>query len=344
MGRQEILADEHRKAKEGSGGKYNYVDTRALEKLGIMSYKAEPGDNFVRIISPKFSKYPPNDLPSFWKEVWTHSHIGADDRTFVCLKKMKNLPCPICELAERLKTSDGDKEKVKALWSYRDYLFFVYDVKNAETEKKGLHWYDAPVTFKVEVISISRDKRTGKFIDVSTREEGMDIEFERIGKGMNNTEYRGFCLRDNGVPPKSWYDSVPDDFEEFILYPSYETVAEALGPVFEDRGNRTTHETVEDPASSRSEAGTRQEHRDPVPPEVQRVEVQRDVDPPTAPPASNTRAPEASVSVAETRTTRERGEPSQPETRATAREGRENVDPEVLARIKVLRNRGNTNA
>ena len=257
MSRHEMLAEEHRKAKEGGASKYNYVSTRALERLGINEYKALPGDHFLRIIAPRFSKYPPNNLPAYWKEVWIHSYIGADQKTFICMKKMKNQPCPVCELAEKMRSVDPENEALKALWSTRRYLFFVFDVRDNETEAKGLHWYDAPVTFKEEIVAMSRDKRTGAYIDLSTLEEGKDIEFERRGKGVN-TKYIGFGLRENAPPPKAWYDNAPDDFEEFIIYPSYETVAAELpqlsGPVETRQVKTEDQNVVRDPVPTRGTA------------------------------------------------------------------------------------------
>jgi hypothetical protein len=324
-----MLAEEHRKAKEGGAGKYNYVSARALERIGITEYKAVPGDHFLRIITPRFSKYPPNNLPAYWKEVWVHYNVGSDQKLFICMKKMKNQPCPVCDLAEKMKAVDPENEAIKELWPNRRYLFFVFDVRDNETEAKGLHWYDAPVTFKEEIVALSRDKRTHAYIDLSTLEEGKDIEFERRGKGVN-TKYVGFGLRENAPPPKVWYDNAPDDFEEFIIYPSYEMVAAELpqltGPVETLQVKSGDENVVRDPAPTRGS-------NPPVAAPVASPPVQENVPAPVAPPVQD--PVEGRVQTRGTPAVETRGGNAVPTRGGTG------VSPEVQARIDALRGRTN---
>lgn len=249
MGREKAIASETRKTEKGSGGLFDYVNRSALERLGILEFlMPQPGDYFIRIISPKFSKYSPDDLPFYGREIFKHNEIGADGRTFICRKKMWNEPCPICELADRLRAVNPDDERAKALRWQRRYLFFVYDVRNVEAEAKGLHWFDCPVTIKDDTVSNSRDKRTGKSIDVSERTEGKDIEFTRTGTGKN-TRYTGTKLVDNEVPPENWYTNAPDDFEEFLLHPTYEEVAQEVSGLVQNAPAQqsVTTNVVQDP-------------------------------------------------------------------------------------------------
>ena len=323
MGRQEMLADEHRKAKEGNMGKYDYVDARKLERLGLEPYKMKGGDNFVRIITPRFSKFDIKDpnYPAYWKEVWIHSNIGSDSRTFVCMKKMAGLPCPVCEMAEAMAEKDPDNKAIMELWPSRRYFFFVYDVQDAETERKGLHWLDAPVSFKEEVISLSKDKRSGAFIDVSTYEEGMDIEFEKIGKGLN-TKYKGFVLKDGGQAPREWYDGAPDEFEEFMLYPTYEQVAAELPQA--RGGARSDVGTVRDP--------------DPAPASNRGAAAEETVKDPDPAPA-RTRGAAAEETVKDAAPARTRGEeaPTRGRTRGEDSSTTSGIDPAIQKRIDAIK-------
>jgi len=239
MGRENAIANEHKKSTEGAGARFFYVDVRALERLGINQMKLGPGDNFIRIISPTFSQYDPNNLPFYGKEVAIHSNIGADRRTFICMRQMKNQPCAVCEYADKIRAQNPDDKRLSELWPSTRYLFFVYDVKDQSTEAKGLHWLDAPRVVKDNIVAISKDRRTGSFVDVSDPKSGADVEFERVGSGIQ-TKYEGFKLSNNGTPPDVWYQNVPDDFEEFLLYPEYGTVYAAVygsgpGAVIETR-------------------------------------------------------------------------------------------------------------
>jgi len=346
MGRAEALKKEGRKQKDGNIGKYDYVDVRALERLGIKSYQPSVGDNFIRIISPRFSKYdpeaPPDSplaLPMYWKEVWIHTNIGADKRTFVCNKKMYGEPCAVCELIDILSAQDPEDERIAALWVGRRYLFFVYDVTDATTEAKGLHWYDAAKTVKEEIISQSKDRRKGTYLDISTREEGMDIEFERVGTGLK-TKYVGFVLRDNGVPPQSWYDTAPDDFDTYILHPSYETVALEVGQLATASGGaastpartgRTPRQlasgTVRDPDSNTPVVETRQP-----------VTIQ-DTNPELAgtsqQPVVETRQPVRTQAPAPVQTVQPEQTVTTPVTET--RQPANGIDPEIKARINALK-------
>jgi len=287
--------------------------------LGIAEFKTpQPGDYFIRIISPKFSKYPPEDLPFYGRAIFKHDNIGADQRTFLCRKKMWMEPCPVCELAEKLRRTNPDDDRIAALRWSRRYLFFVYDVRNAESEAKGLHWYDCPVTIKDDVISLSKDKRTGRFIDVSDRVDGKDIEFTKTGTGMQGTKYGGTKLVENAVPPEDWYINVPDDFEEFLLHPTYEDVQRELTglvPGSEIRQN-TTVDIVQDPPAAAPSVRTR-------------GGVNPDTVQPPLPASVNSPVNEGSASnvVPTTTSTRTRG--TSPAAGV--------VDPQVRARIEQLK-------
>jgi len=288
----DAIANEHRKTKEGNSGKYDYVDVRALERAGIPPYKMQD-TNFIRIISPKFSKYPADKLPFYGKEIFIHTGIGPDGRTFVCPKRMLNQRCPICEYADTIRAQNANDDRLKELWPSRRYFFFIYNVQDAETEKLGLHWFDSPVSVKDNVISLSKDRRTGDFIDVSDPLTGKDIEFERVGKGMT-TKYEGFKLMDNSPPPQEWYNNAPDDFEEFIMYPTYEQLVTAMGfadPSSNPQMENPQESVVQDPPT-RTRGGAEQ----PAPVQQPVPVAQTVQDPPTRARGTADPQPQAAAS------------------------------------------------
>jgi hypothetical protein len=324
MGRKQMLEEEHKRSQEGNSGKYNWANARELERLGIPEFRAEGGDNYIRVITPKFSKFDPDgeNYPPFWKEVWIHSDVGADGRTFVCSRKMWGEPCAVCDYAETIRQKDPESELLKALWPGRRYMFFVYNVKDQETEKLGLHWYDAPKGVKEGIVAISRNKRSGQFIDVSTYEEGQDIEFEKTGSGMK-TKYGGYALNnDNGQAPAEWYENVPDDFDQFILVPEYEAVASELG-VAKAR-SRSEAPADEAPARGRS----RSEAPADEAPARGRSRSEAPADEAPARGRSRSEAPADEAPAEEGRS------------RGSSRGGSGGIDPEVQNRIDALKNRG----
>jgi len=235
--RSEAIQEEQREANNRGGSRYFYVDTGKLERLGITQYKTESGANFVRIISPKFDTY--DKLPYFGKKIYTHTKIGADESTFLCLRKMFGEPCPVCELMEQIKEQDSDDARLKDLAPKLRYLFLVIDVTDKTTEAKGLRWYDAPVSFNDNVAELSQDRRGGGIIDPSDPDKGKDIEFVRSGTGLS-TKYKGFRFHDNEPIPDEWLEDAPEDFEEILKRPTYEEVSSAVsgGASRRDRGER----------------------------------------------------------------------------------------------------------
>lgn len=220
--RSDSLVNEASHADNRNVSKYAYVDEMALERMGITQYKTESGSNFIRIISPKFDGY--KKVPYFGKEIHTHTKVGADERTFLCLKKMYDEPCPVCELYEEIKNKDAKDVRLKALRTSTRYLFFVVDVTDATTESKGLRWFDSPVGVNDNIIELSRDRRKGGVIDVSDPDNGRDIEFTKTGSGLKTT-YKAFRLVENDPIPDEWLEDVPNDFDEVLKKPEYADVA-----------------------------------------------------------------------------------------------------------------------
>ena len=160
--------------------------------------------------------------------------------------------------------------------------------------------------------------------------EGMDIEFERV-KVKGRTSYRGFKLLDNGEPPKDWYENAPEDFEEFIIYPDYDTVAKEVGVVGNIRESEPTQDSDSSSQnrSSRTRRGENSEtasdsensgHRTRQP--RSQEEVVRDPDP----------KPETEAKQEEATNTRR--------SRSANNSDEPGVDPEVADRINRIKNLG----
>lgn len=255
--RTEAIENEEQKTRQGGGSRYSYVNTGVLERLGVDQYKADVGDNYLRII-------PPMDPKEFYgREIFVHYNVGADGNVYLCLKKMYGEPCSVCEYRAELKEKNPEDEMLKALAYSRRYLFLVYNVFNQETEEKGLHWFDSPLVIKDNIVSLSKNRRTGETLDISDPVEGRDIEFVRRGKQKNNTRYEGFKLVEGKPIPESWYQDIPT-FDDVLLKPDYDEVKQQVRGVAssskaeetEDKDKEETSSRQTDKAETRGEKKT----------------------------------------------------------------------------------------
>jgi len=325
MSRMAAIEAEYEKTQRSGGGKFDYVNVRALEREGIKYLKIEPGNNFWRIISPKFSKFDANNLPFYGREVFIHQNIGTDRRTFICMRKTKNTDgqsmgrCPVCEYYDQIQAADPNDKRLEELYAACRYVFFVYNVKDQTTEAQGLHWVDAPKRVKDGIINASVDKRTGQKVDVSDPVNGADVYFTRVGT-KRNTTYEAFELnRTNGQPPAEWFQNVPDEFDSYLLWPRYETVyAEVFGGA---PGTAPTRQSAPSPVS---ETGSVVDP-DPAPAPVATP------DPAPAPVATPDPAPVPAPASTTGAATRSRG---------GATSASPVIDPDVQARINQLKNGG----
>jgi len=244
--RAKAIGEEQKKTSKGGQGKFNYVDVKKLERMGITFYKMRQGDNFIRIISPP-------DLTKFYgREIFIHTKIGTEGITVLCLNKMYGEPCPVCEYRAQLQAKNVDSKILSALNYGRRYLFFVIDVKDEASEDEGLRWADFPPIIKDNIVTLSKNKRSGESIDVSDPKNGRDIEFVKTGTGQFKTRYRAFTLIDNNPIPDDWYKDVPE-FDEILLKPDYDEVKEIVmgsGEEDPDDSQEEVEEEVEEVETS----------------------------------------------------------------------------------------------
>jgi hypothetical protein len=203
------------------GSNFNYVDTALLERKGLGPYKTKTkdGNNYMRIVAQ-------NTKAPIVREIWMHSNVGQGRNTYLCLKKMFDLPCPICSYAVDLKAAGETAAVVKELDTSHRFLMFVVDTTSRETELEGAKWFDCPVSIWKEICLHSQVKRTGEWIDPSDPVDGRDIEFVRTdGKRVS---YGGFNLvKTDEAIPKSWYEDLPS-LEEVLLVPDPEEMLVAV--------------------------------------------------------------------------------------------------------------------
>jgi hypothetical protein len=235
--RQAAMEKEYNKT---SGGNYfSYVDQAKLEREGITQWKPVIGESQIRIV------YPPDREGYFGLEIFKHSSIGVNRKTFICKKRMFDESCPICEFQDQLRKSDPSDPRVKELNPSRRYLYFVVDISSKKEEQKGKRWFDCPVTLFNEIKLRSKNKRRRgdeddgkpflKYINVSHPTDGRDIEFEQV-KEQSKYSYAACKLVEGPPVPKSWYVDLPE-FKDILKISDDEEMLDAVSDQFEDESN-----------------------------------------------------------------------------------------------------------
>ena len=222
---QGIVDAQNRRKKGRYADKQFILDVAKMEELGLEMLKVEEGDVFLRFIP-----LPSNDF--FGKEVKVHYNVGADDSEFLCPRTMRFGECPICEQWDIAQKKDDDwkkenQEYIRTLSYSTRRLFFVIDAANKKSIAEGVKVYNAPVSIEDGIYSVSRNRRSGKVIDISNETDGRILAFTRTGK-MLKSKYTGFELEDDPFPVEDeWLDSVVD-WDELLIKADYDTIYKAF--------------------------------------------------------------------------------------------------------------------
>ena len=188
-----------------SGGNYdNYLSSDAP------FFKAKEGENTVRIMPPTWDDQ--EKWGNGWEiVVWLHRNVGPDNGTYLCLDKMKGIPCPICE-ARRDAT---DEDEAKELQVNPRPLCWVIDRNN---EKAGPQVMGMPISLFRDINTRSIDKKTGDVLVIDGDKEGYgyDVMFNREGNDLR-TKYTAVeidreetALAESEKTQQRWLDFIED--------------------------------------------------------------------------------------------------------------------------------------
>jgi hypothetical protein len=150
----------------------------------VKVYTPKKGDNYIRILPPTWE-----GADHYGLDLWVHYGIGPERAAVLCLRKMKNEPCPLCEAMARAERS-GDEELAKELKPGRRVIVWVI---NRNDEQQGPLVWPMAWTLDRDICKISRDKRTGAVYAIDHPDEGFDVSFEKEGEQMM-TKYTGIQL------------------------------------------------------------------------------------------------------------------------------------------------------
>jgi len=248
-------------------------------------YKARAGENAIRICPPTWEGARHYAYP-----IHVHFRVGPTLASVLCLRRMKNQRCPICEEAEALQKS-GDEDSAKDLWPRKQHVAWIIDRKD---ESAGPLLYPMPAQ-KVDqaIVAICRDPETGELLYVDDVDQGYNLTFQKTGQNLN-TQYTGFVLsrRPSAMSsdPKrqeQWEDFIHDHpIPDTLQWRSYDDVKRLFEGVASDeaeparnRGNghrepdRREERGQERERTERRE--TRREEREPDRTERQTVDARQ---------------------------------------------------------------------
>jgi hypothetical protein len=181
-------------------------------------------DNSVRILPPTWE-----NAGHYGMDLWVHYSIGPSNATIICLSKMKNQKCSICEARARAE-QQGNEKASKEYRPTRRVLAWIIDRKD-EQEKQGnvkpILWA-MPQTVDRDISKVCRDRETGQLYQIDNPSEGRDVYFDREQKGPDpqNVEYSGFQLstRTSSVDDKHLQYIIDHPLPTTLNWRSYEEV------------------------------------------------------------------------------------------------------------------------
>lgn len=174
---------------------------QGIIKDAYKTWRPANGDNFVRILPPTWE-----GADHFGFDVYSHYQVGPSRATVLCLARMKETKCPICEARIKAERMNEDEATINALRASRQVLVWMIDMK--DKDKGPMIWAMAP-TIDKELALSSKDRETGELYMIDNPETGYNVSFSRTGEGIQ-TKYSGFQLAKRAT-------SVEDDWIEFIV-------------------------------------------------------------------------------------------------------------------------------
>lgn len=156
----------------------------------VVEFRPKAGKYRVRICPPGWE-----DAESFAYEMMIHQNVGANRESFLCLKHHRNEACAACE--EHIQAQkNGDTEAAKSIRA--GSRFGAYFIVRGEDGDQLVAW-PIPWTMFRKIGELCKDEETGEIIEIDHPEEGFDILFTVVKKGVYN-EYEKVRLAKSSSP------------------------------------------------------------------------------------------------------------------------------------------------
>lgn len=220
--KKRIAAMKDKKDNAGSGNR----DFIFKEK--VTNFQARDGENIVRLLPATW-----DDAFFPWYEAHIHYQIGANNGQFLCLARMLNKACPICEEAKKLADRNEPEEVVRLCYPQQRAIAYLID--RQDTAKGPQVWVMPFKKVAQEILTISFKRASGEAVFVDDVQEGWDIIFNKTGK-LIKTQYSGVrkddepsILHTDEATMEKWLNQVTTkNIPSLLKFQSYEHIKAAL--------------------------------------------------------------------------------------------------------------------
>lgn len=251
--REQLLARTEQKAQ--------IIDPAINPKFPV--FRPKQGKNCVRYLPPTWEGH--KGWPSF--DAMMHRNIGADNSSYLCLRRHLREPCPICEEHDALQ-EEGDTEGAKQLYARKTRIAWILDRNDIE---KGPQIWVYGFTYDEDIAHRAVGYKAGNEIIPQDPDEGFDLYFIR-GNEKPYPKTTGFEFDRDPTPidddpqwQRYFLDFVDKNrIPDVLLYYDYDHIYDVLHA----RTGRTK--------SREDEETGRPAHRRPPPDEEQEEEEQEE--------------------------------------------------------------------
>jgi hypothetical protein len=177
-------------------------------KPGFKFFQPKDGNNRVRILPPTWQ-----NPDHYGIDIHMHYKIGGSNSSYLCLNKMKNTSCPICEALAKPEMKN-DKENSDAIGIKKKVLVWCIDRADEAT---GPKLWAMPTSLDRAFVIQSADDITGEILRIDHPDKGYDVSFDKSGKEIK-TKYEGEKIARHATPLSSdkkladtWIDFIVDN-------------------------------------------------------------------------------------------------------------------------------------
>lgn len=212
------------KRAERQGGNFD-----SIFKQGFDTFTPVEGDNLIRILPGTWEGH-----DHFGMTAFVHQYIGPDTQSYLCLRKMLNKPCPVCEGQEEAKR-ERDDELAKQLSPSERVLYWILNRDARDYAAYTPILYNVSWTADKDITGLCRDSRTTKILYVDHPDEGYDLSFRRVGKQLK-TRYsqwafardRSPIAEDPNIQDEILTYIVDNPLDSILQYFTYDHIAKSL--------------------------------------------------------------------------------------------------------------------
>lgn len=222
-------------------------------KNGFDVFWAKNGDNPIRVLPPTWE---PHDHYGF--QVFEHTWIGPDNGSYLCLWKMKNKKCPICEAQKEAEKNEAEDE-VRALAPKERYICWVINRSDEADSMPAL--YDMSWTNDRDLAAHTHDKKRGKILLIDHPDEGYDVTVKKqpakpFPKYLFDIDREASPISDDDARQAEILEYITENpVPSVLLFRDYDYLENVLSGGMEEKDEDAEDEdddTEEDSSTSRS--------------------------------------------------------------------------------------------